>query len=69
MLIYTEARFISGRARDGFDYYSRDALCNSCGKTIGSQTKYHIDDKKFYFNERDKATYKFCPYCGRLLKK
>ena len=66
MLIYTEPRYVpSSRATNYYDYYERDVLCNKCGKTIGKQSKY---TDGFYFNEREKANYKFCPYCGESFK-
>ena len=33
---------------------------------IGTQTKYPMWDN-FYFDEEEKAEYKFCPYCGNKL--
>lgn len=37
-----------------------------CGKKIGTQTKYDGWDN-FNFDNREKADYKFCPYCGKEL--
>lgn len=67
MLIYTKPHHIpSSRATNWYDYDERDALCNKCGETIGTQSKYKED---FYFDQREKANWKFCPYCGEPLYK
>lgn len=66
-VIYTEPHFVGkGPGGHGWEHYVRQVYC-ACGKQIGTQTKYdgHND---FYFDDREKADYKFCPYCGKELK-
>lgn len=66
-VIYTEPRF---RGKDsnghGYERYEREVYC-VCGKKIGTQTKYNGWDN-FSFDDREKANYKFCPYCGKEFK-
>lgn len=66
-VIYTEPCF-KGKDRGGHGYerYERDVYCVR-GKKIGTQTKYDGWDN-FCFDNREKADYKFCPYCGKDLK-
>ena len=64
-IIYTEP-FFKGEIKEyGYKQYTRDVYC-VCGKKIGTQTKY--DKGNFVFDDREKANYKFCPYCGKVLK-
>lgn len=66
-VIYTEYRFRGKDARGhGYERYEREVYC-TCGKKIGTQTKINGYDN-FYFDHREKADYKFCPYCGKELK-
>ena len=66
-VIYTDPCFkgkdIGGH---GYERYIRGVYC-VCGKKIGTQTKYDGWDD-FYFDDREKENYKFCPYCGKVLK-
>ena len=66
-IIYTEPHF-KGKDKMGHGYerYEREVYC-ICGKKIGTQTKYDGWDN-FNFDNREKADYKFCPYCGQELK-
>lgn len=67
-VIYTEPCFKGKDARGhGYERYERDVYC-VCGKKIGTQTKYDGWDN-FSFDDREKADYKFCPYCGKELKR
>lgn len=67
MLIYTNPKHIPSSASTAwYSYDEIDALCDKCGKTIGVQRKY--ENKDFYFTEREKADYLFCPYCGSPLQ-
>lgn len=65
-VIYTEPQF---RGKDkmghGYEHYKREVYC-VCGKKIGVQTKYY-GQNDFHFDDREKADYKFCPYCGKKL--
>ena len=66
-VIYTEPRFQGKDARGrGYEKYIREVYC-TCGKKIGTQTKYDSWDE-FYFDDKEKAEYKFCPYCGLSIK-
>lgn len=66
-IIYTEPRFEGKDAMGhGYERHVRDVYC-TCGKKIGTQTKY-TDWNNFCFDNREKADYKFCPYCGKELK-
>ena len=65
-VIYTEPRYIGKTNGHGYERYTRDVYC-VCGKKIGTQTKYDGWDN-FCFDSREKADYKFCPYCGKDLK-
>lgn len=68
MLIYTRPKYVpQSRATNGYDYYERDVICNKCGETIGTQ-KLYSNSKDFWFENREKANYKFCPYCGKSFK-
>ena len=66
-VIYTEPRF---KGKDslgrGYESYHRDIYCE-CGRKIATQTKYLMWDD-YIFDDREKADYKFCPYCGKELK-
>lgn len=64
--IYTEPRFVGQRNGHGYEYYTREVYC-TCGKKIGTQSKYD-DWDPFSFDEREKKNYVFCPYCGNSLK-
>lgn len=65
-VIYTEPRFIGkDKMGHGYERYEREVYC-VCGKKIGTQTKYY-GQNDFYFDDREKADYKFCPYCGKEL--
>ena len=65
-VIYTEPQF-KGKTAGGHGYerYEREVYC-ACGKKIGNQTKYENWDD-FAFDDKEKANYKFCPYCGNPL--
>lgn len=64
MLIYTEPQYHGKRPGDhGYVHYTREVYC-TCGKKLGTQTKYD-GQSSFSFDEREKADYKFCPYCGK----
>lgn len=66
-VIYTEPRFQGKDARGcGYEKYIREVYC-TCGKKIGTQTKYDSWGE-FYFDDKEKAEYKFCPYCGIIIK-
>ena len=66
-VIYTEPCFKGKDARGhGYERYERDVYC-VCGKKIGTETKY-VGWDNFCFDDREKAEYKFCPYCGEGLK-
>lgn len=66
-VIYTEPRFEGKDSRGcGYEKYIREVYC-TCGKKIGTQTKYDGWDD-FYFDNKEKAEYKFCPYCGLSIK-
>ena len=66
-VIYTEPCFKGKDARGhGYERYERSVYC-TCGKCIGTQTKYK-GYQNFYFDDREKADYKFCPYCGTAIK-
>lgn len=71
MLVFSSPRFNPKRDGHGYEYYSRDAICGECGSVIGSQSCYEHKpmEEKFYFENRDKNYYEFCPYCGKKLKK
>ena len=67
-VIYTEPHFRGKDARGcGYERYIREVYCTSCGKKIASQTKY-TDSQDFFFDDREKKDYKFCPYCGTPIK-
>ncbi len=62
-VIYTEPKYHNGRS--GYEFYTREVYC-TCGKRLGTQTKYHGQDNfSFDYDDRDKAEYKFCPFCGK----
>ena len=65
-VIYTEPRYIGKTNGHGYEHYEREVYC-TCGKKIGTQTKYD-GWKDFCFDNREKADYKFCPYCGTTIK-
>ena len=60
-VIYTEP--IYHQSHKGYDFYNRAVYC-TCGKKLGTQTKYE-GQNDFSFVEREKAEYKFCPFCGK----
>ena len=63
MLIYTESQYHGKRAGGhGYEHYTREVYC-TCGKKIGTQIKLQGWDN-FIFEDKEKAEYKFCPYCG-----
>ena len=61
-LIYTNAIYQGKIYGHGYEYYSRDVYC-TCGKKIGTQTKYE-GWNDFSFDNWEIKEYKFCPYCG-----
>ena len=66
-VIYTEPCFKGKDARGcGYEKYVREVYC-TCGKKIGTQSKYD-GWNDFYFDNKEKAEYKFCPYCGLNIK-
>lgn len=66
MLVYSKPQYHpESRATNWYSYYTRSAICTECGNEFGIQTSYQGDD--FYFNEREKAKYTHCPYCGQPL--
>ena len=68
MLVYSKPRYVpESRATNWYSYYTRSAICGQCGEEIDTQTSNKGD--KFYFDVREKAQYKFCPYCGEPLYK
>ena len=68
MLIYTEPQYHGLRpGGHGYEHYTREVYC-TCGKRIGKQTKY-ADWDDFSYDDREKAEYKFCPYCGNKITK
>lgn len=71
MLVYSSGKFVGKRNGHGYEYYTRDAICGECGKIIGSQDCYELSPKeqKYFFRDRDKKHYVFCPYCGKPLNK
>ena len=69
MLVYSSGHFNPKRNGHGYEYYSRDAICGECGSVIGKQDCYDTKEpKKYFFYDREKNDYKFCPYCGKKLK-
>lgn len=48
--------------------YVRHAMCSKCGKAIGEQVRYPDFEKEFKFDETEKNSYKYCPYCGHEFK-
>ena len=69
MLVYSSPRFNPKKDGHGYEYYSRDGICGECGAVIGQQVCYEHKpmEKKFFFKDRDKNNYEFCPYCGKSL--
>ena len=72
MLVYSSEHFHSKVNGHCYEYYSRDAICGNCGIIIGRQTCYNYskgnkDKREYYFEDREKNNYKFCPYCGKPL--
>ena len=66
-VIHTEPRFEGKDSRGhGYEKYIREVYC-TCGKKIGTQSKY-VGWNDFYFDNKEKAEYKFCPYCGLSIK-
>ena len=64
MLVYSSERFVAAYVGAcSYDRDVREAICASCGKSIGEQVKYYMD-KRFTFKDTEKNRYKFCPYCG-----
>ena len=62
-VIYTEPQYHGKRpGGHGYEHYTREVYC-TCGKKIGTQTKYDGWDN-FSFDDQEQADYKFCPYCG-----
>lgn len=69
MMIYSTPKFIKGDNRQSYyDCYTREALCGSCGTSIGTQNKYDGYDN-FSFEVRVINDYRYCPYCGKPLFK
>lgn len=69
MMIYSTPKFFKGdNRRSYYDVYEREALCGSCGKSIGTQHKYE-GYNDFAFEIRAIKDYKYCPYCGKPLFK
>jgi DNA-directed RNA polymerase subunit RPC12/RpoP len=67
MLVYSKPTYTpESRATNWYSYYERSAICAQCGEEIGMQISTKGDE--FYFNNCEKAKYKFCPYCGSSLK-
>ena len=65
-VIHTEPRYIGKVNGHGYERYEREVYC-ACGKKIGTQSKYDGWDD-FHFDNKEKAEYKFCPYCGLSIK-
>ena len=65
-VICTEPRYINKVNGHGYERYEREVYC-TCGKKIGTQSKYD-GWNDFYFDNKEKAEYKFCPYCGLSIK-
>lgn len=75
IMIYTKPIHINAHQDRNRYYYNhsydretRLAICCSCGEVIGEQNKYIFDDI-FYFCEKEKEKYRFCPYCGERFDK
>ena len=71
MLVYSSGQFVGKRNGHGYEYYKRDAICGECGSVIGEQNCYEHSPKEqeYFFKDRDKQKYKFCPYCSAKLFK
>ena len=74
MVVYSKETFIKAHENisipyknHSYDRYVRDVICCSCGHSIGEQNKYPVWDKEFSFEDKDKANWEYCPYCGNEL--
>ena len=68
MLVYSNSSYVPAtRGTNWYDWYTRSAICGQCGKQIDTQSS--TKGEEFYFDSREKANYKFCPYCGKPLYK
>lgn len=68
MLVYSSSYHVPKRpGGHGYEHDIRDAICGNCSKVIGRQTKYD-NKEEFYFDDREKNEYTFCPYCGKVIK-
>ena len=52
---------------NGYDLYTRDAVCSKCAKVIAKQEKYCDIYKDFKFTNGEGA-WEFCPFCGERLR-
>ena len=74
-MIYSPPTFIKAHQdmsrhyyNHSYDRYVRHAMCSKCGTPIGEQVRYPDFEKEFKFEETEKNSYKYCPYCGNKFK-
>jgi DNA-directed RNA polymerase subunit RPC12/RpoP len=74
MVVYSKEQFIQAHENISIPYYNhsydryvRDAICGSCGHTLGEQNKYPDLFKEFRYDDNSKNEWKHCPYCGDKL--